>query len=173
MTTTPAPALGIVDDDDDAFDGTAGAPGQPSELDLIAAELAEELPAEPITLAVPGRPGWEVRFSTDVSAPALAAWQTRSKDPSWPDGVDQLKLAGIVIANQALDVIRNGKPTGYTFRDKRFISALGAIQARDAVRKVYGGRDSAIVQTAERVLVAAGHLGAVTESEAEDPTPRR
>lgn len=165
------PALGIVDDD--AFDDGSAAGTDPTELDLIAAELSAELPAEPITLDVPGRPGWAIRFDTDVSAPKLAAWQTRSKDPSWPDGVDQLKLAGIVIANQAIEVIRQGRPTGLSFRDKSFLTALGAIQARDAVTKVYGGRDASIVQTAERVLVAAGHLGAVTASDVEDPTPRR
>lgn len=172
MATPDRPAVfGVVDDD--TLDPTpAQQAGPPTDLELIAAELTAELDTPPLRLDVPTRPGWAVVFDVNISAPALASWQKRSADPGWPDGIDQLKLAAIVIANQARDVVRAGVSTGYSFRNRAFLELLKAPDARNAVLKMYG-RDAAVMQTAERVLIAAGHMGGSDLGDgSEDPTAR-
>ncbi len=187
--TAPAHTFGLPDDPpDEAFadpnepgDATPGrAPAGRSDLDLIAAELTEELDLQPITVDVPGRPGWALLVDVNVDSNALAAWQRRSRDQGWPSGTNDLKLAAIIIANQTRDLVRQGESQGLNFRDKRTLTALGAVDARSAVLKVFGGRDVAVMAVGERILAAAGHIDADSQRGDDDdgvrppsPTKRR
>lgn len=184
MSAQPAHTFGADDVPDDAFvdpetlTPTGVAPAGRSDLDLLAAELAEELDLPELTIDIPGRQGWALVVDVNIDSNALASWQRRSRDSGWPDGLNQLKLAGIVIANQTTDLVRQGERTGFSFRDKRLHGAVNAVDARSAVLKVFGGRDAAVIQTAERILSAAGHIGddastTLSDDDERPPSPTR
>lgn len=145
----------------------------PSLLDELAADLAVEVETEPITIPVPKRPGYAVRFSTDLDGETFKRWRKRCQDNGDPDGENQLKLATLILANQALCIVKRGVDAHgrddepLTFRDKTIQDMLGAYDAPQAVRRFYGV-DGHVMSAAQDVTRAAGYgenLG-----EVEDPT---
>lgn len=147
-------------------------------LDDLRAELAEEVGAEPLTLPVPARPRYSVRYSTDVDGELLSRWTKASKDRHAPNGVDELSLACRILANQAIGVLRDGdelldegKPL--RFRSRAFLDILGVGSPTEAVRKLYG-RDGHVQAAALEVLRSAGYDDdALATASAADPTPGR
>lgn len=149
--------------DPDLDDETTTGPGKAltDVRDLAAAELADPVVSEPITLEVPGRPGFEVRYRTDVDAGWLAkVSQKRCRNREWPDGTDTLKLASIALAQMSQAVIRQGSEvigqdgTPWTFRHPEMRAALGAESAAPAVARFYG-RDADVIAAFNDLMEAA------------------
>ena len=144
-------------------------PPAPTSLEDLRAELAAEVATPPTTLAVPTRPGYSVRYSTELPGEILRAWaaRTRLKDGS----VDTLRQALTVLTNQCEAILKNGEPIGegggdITFANKTFQQLIGATDAPSALRRFYG-QDGLIIAHAEAVVEDAGYGAQV---ERVDPT---
>lgn len=135
--------------------------------DELTAELEEEL--EP--LEVPERPGWAVVYSKAIDNDSLKAWRKRAKDGK---GVNELRLAAIILGNQCRRIVRNGVTVTagtdepVTFRDAAFHDLYGVGTAREAIRAFYG-LDGHVLSAAVRVTEEAGY-GAELDDLDEDPT---
>lgn len=161
-TVTPDPDLGRVLAD--------------SPLDLLRAELAGERPPLEVTLDVPAREGYAVRYSTDIAYEEVKAWRKRSADKSNPSGFDELKFAGIVLAVKCLAVLRRGEEVDLdgevlTFRHPEFLGLFGATRAADGVAAFYV-RDGHVTATANRLLDEAGFGDVMPEAD-DDEDPSR
>src|SRR5262245_15713838 len=79
-----------------------------SDLDLIRAELTADVAAPPVLLDVPGRPGYQVRYSTEIDAERVAGWEKRAKDKTWSSGTNGLRVTCILLASNCLAILRQG-----------------------------------------------------------------
>lgn len=154
-----------------ALDGDLAAPKARTMLDELRAELAAEVEVEDFRLDVPERPGYAVVYAADVTYDELTAWRKRAKDTSKPGGINELRLSTIILANKAVDLIRQGEPTGLTFRDPALVELLGAGSATDAVRRLYG-LDGHVNAAALAVLQASGFGDELAEA-GDDADPTR
>lgn len=144
-----------------------------SPLDALRAELGEEVTTADVVLEVPGRPGYAVRYGTTIDYEELSAWRKRAKDKSSPSGVDELRLAAIILANRCTGIIRQGTEVlvdgePLTFARRELQELVDAGSAREAVIRLYG-RDPHVMATAGEVLREAGYDDDVA-SAGEDPT---
>ncbi len=143
-------------------------------LDAIKADLKESVKNEPITLSVPKREKWTIRYDTNVNADMMARWRKASRDKSMADGFDGMKYACLILANQCEVAMFNGQIAAdeggqeLNFRNAKFLEMIGAVRAIDGVRKFYGV-DGDILRAVEAILTAAGYDSEGQEAEA-DPT---
>jgi hypothetical protein len=140
----------------------------PTELEAILGELVTELEAE-AAFPVPERPGWAVVYNIDVDHRLLGRWQRASRDTDLPNNIDELKYTLTFLAALCRRIIRQGKVVelageAVTFRSREFQKALGARDANEAVRKVYG-RDAHVLTAGAALLREAGY----TEEQVADP----
>lgn len=165
-----------MDIEDDAIapiDKTGDSPG--TVLEGLRKALAEEVKPALFRLPIPARDGVEIEFNTDIDSVMLNAWRKRSKDNSFPDGINPLRYACIVIANQAEAVIFNGTPAHdesdqpLNFKNPNLLQMLGvpAGQSTTAVRKLFG-YDGHVLSACRTVISEAG-FGEDIEGE-ESPT---
>jgi hypothetical protein len=141
-------------------------------LESLRADFTTETADDIKTLPAAGRPGYEVRFTTRIDYEDYAAWMKEAQDPDMPNGLNELRLGCIVLANCCRGIIRNGeeivtdgKPM--TFVSPALHSLLGVERAVDAARRFYD-RDPNTTKTASAVLAAAGYDGKGLST---DPTP--
>lgn len=148
-----------------------------SPLDDLRAELAAELEHFE-TFEVSTRPGYAVRFDVDIEHEKLGLWRKRAKDKSQPDGLDELLWASIIVASQAVAILRNGVPVfeadaGVSpFAGAELLGIYGVGRPVDAVQRFYG-RDSQVINTCWAVLSAAGYgeeAKKADDDDAADPT---
>ncbi len=166
----------VPDDDDDVELLTVKDDGPDTTvLDSLKTELKRIVKNEPLTLAVPSRPGMAIVFDTNVEATQLQHWRKASSDKSMPDKFDGLKFSAIIIANQALQILYKNEIAVDTegndlnFRNPNFTAMLGADRASAAVRKLYGV-DGHIFIAANQILGAAGYDDGEQGSTGADPT---
>ena len=144
-------------------------------LDSLKNELKRVVKNDPLTLAVPSRPGMSIVFDTNVEATQLQHWRKASSDKSMPDKFDGLKFSAIIIANQALQVLYKNEIAVDTdgndlnFRNPNFTAMLGNDRASVAVRKLYGV-DGHIFIVANQILSAAGYDDGEQGATGTDPT---
>lgn len=163
------PNLGILDDE------TVAGADDPSALEAIEAELAEELEADVIYCPVPRRKGYELRFKAELAGELLQRWARSSQDRKAPGGIDELKLALLVVCNLNTGIMRNGslatvQGEPMTVRTKAFLDIMREGRPFDAVKKLYGS-DGHVMATAREVLSEAGY-GEDLVAAAQDPTVR-
>lgn len=144
-------------------------------LDDFRDELLAEIERE-LTLSVPGRESWSVRFSAVIDHRTLNAWRKRSRDPSAVGGVDELRFALTIVAAQARAVLRNGTTVvaggePVTFASPALHEVYGVGRTLDCVRAFYG-RDADVLAASEAILREAGYAGELDREDAEDPTTR-
>lgn len=178
MSDTDTPTFGRSVPRDEDLEVT----GAPSLLDELRAEVKQDVVGEPITMPIPGRPGWAIRYRCDIENPTLTAWRKKNADKS-PEGVDSLKLSCVILANQAECFVRY-KPDepvaegidaldedghAVNFTSQWLLIELGVGKAIEAVKKWYG-LDGTIIAHAQEVLLGSG-FGA--DAERLDPTQRR
>lgn len=170
MTDQPrtfgSPALDEVDPDLAGLDELDEA----SDFDELRAELAAAVTAT-VTLPVDGRPGWAVRYRADFTGANVDAFRKRAKDRKFVDGVDGIKFAAILLASQAVAIVRRGKDVELegkpaTFQSRDFMDLVGGSGAVDTVRKFYG-LDGHVDAAARALMVEAGWGDEVS---AADPT---
>lgn len=167
---------------DFAFDPSAG--DAPPDADLLApveglssleeleAEIAAEVAPEPLTLEVGDtRPGWQMRYAVGMSYEQLQAWTKKARDKHYLGGIDRLKLACTIVANQCEAILKLGKPItsggdDVTFATPDFRRLLDATGVQDAVVKWFGA-DGYVLAHAQAIVTAAGFEG---EVERVDPT---
>lgn len=143
-----------------------------SPLDELREEAAREIGHETVTLAVKERPGWSVRYRADVEVTTLNKWRKASSDRTMPDGVDELKLACIILANHCDCLVKNGEDlrdeddNPVTFGSTPFMESFGVGRAIDAVKAWYAS-DGHIMSASQEVMIASGYGD---EAEREDPT---
>jgi len=158
--------------EDDAF-STDKTPA-PTVLDAIKADLQAAVKNDPITLSVPKRERWTIRYNANVSADMMARWRKAARDKTMADGFDGMKYACLILANQCEVAMFDGQiatddlGNELNFRNMKFLEMIGAARAIDAVRKFYGV-DGDILRAVEAILVAAGYDSEEQEAEA-DPT---
>lgn len=148
----------------------AAAAGSP--LETLRAEAQREIGGETVTLTIKERPGWSVRYRADVEIPQFNQWRKRCADRSQPDGVDELKLACLILANQCEALVLNGEDLleddqPVTYASPSFHASFGVTRAVDAVRAWYG-IDAHVMTHSQEVMLASGYGD---EAEREDPTP--
>lgn len=138
----------------------------PSALADIESELLAEVTERSVTLAVPGRPGWSVRYRAEVSSAELNEWRRRAKDPKGPGGIDIGLFARLVLASKCHALARHGvdvpesaeDATPRTFQSPSMRTLYATGRAIDVVLAFYGGhdRDADISTASEEVMRAAG-----------------
>lgn len=144
-------------------------------LDSIKEELAADVETEDLPLPVPRRPGYELTFSTNLDGEKFDLWARKCKDRKALGGIDELKLALFVLANQNTGIRRQGGPVEVegqpmTVRTQAFLDMTGTGRPFDALRKLYGS-DGHVQAAAREVLAECGY-GEDLASAAEDPTAR-
>ena len=165
--------------DSDIFDMTGPGSDAPIEertvLDSLQNELSRVIANDPITLLVPNRSAVSLQFDTNIDSAKLQLWRKASSDKSMPDNFDGVKFSSIVIANQCLHVLHDGKIVtdedgeDLNFRNEKFLAMLGSKRAVPAVRKLYGA-DGHIFIAADAILRAAGYDSEDQDGQTEDPT---
>jgi hypothetical protein len=147
------------------------APGLPSILDDLRSELADEAEEHHVTLEVPGRPGWAVRYSSDVDYSMLKMWAKQAT--SKVDGTDELQFSALVLASQCRAIVRHGVDLVegndvLVFASPHFMSLVNVVSSTEAVKRLYG-RDAHVISSANAVLAEAGYGEDVGR---QDPTVR-
>lgn len=149
----------------------------PTELARLKAELADDVTVESPTFPVPTRPGWAVTYSAGFDGDDVKEWARRARDRKAPTGVDQLRLACILLANTCQAVRKNDQPLtedgeDLTFRSPELQAIYGTKTAAETVRLFYGGPrhqgDGHILAHSQELLKLAGFDADV---ERLDPTP--
>lgn len=149
-------------------------------LEELKAELAEPPADTTITLAVPARPKYSVRFNWSLAADfdVVEAWWKKGRRGS-KQGVDIAKVMAIVaaatcetIVRDGVDVEAGGDPV--TFATTAFQELLATNDrpiagAVDCVRVFYGS-DGHVIAAGQAILSAAGY-GEEMFEEGGDPTP--
>ncbi len=151
-------------------------------LDQLRAEITAPVVAAPITLEVPGRTGYAVRYLTDLDHDQVDMWRRQSTRRAPGKGqtqeINTLKLAELILAHQCEAIIRQGADVvvddePLVFASRTMMAITGTSKVRDAVRKFYG-RDADVISAGDAVLEAAGYLDTAEEvegaSERLDPT---
>lgn len=170
----PAPGAPVVPPEDDL---APVAPASP--LDALRAELATDVSVEEVTLDVPRRPGWAVRYRCDITGEERGAWITRATTKAAkgdkPAVIDELRLSGLALANKAIAIIHNGEEVTddgrpVTFASQVLLDMVGAARAADVPRRLYG-LDGHVIAAARTVFDKSGFGDDLPESDDdEDPT---
>lgn len=185
-----------IDDDEVGLDDAAleerRPPGERTPLEVIADELAEDVDLGSITLDVPARAGYKVRFRCDVSYDELVDWRDRASGvarnraerrkptaQAQAGKLNELKMAAFVILYKAEAIVRHGVDVAdvdggpLTFTSEALLRMVSASTAAEAVRRFYGV-DGHVSAAANRVLIESGWTDAVLAGDIEapaDPTP--
>ena len=144
---------------------------QGSELDDLDAELTATVAATAL-IEVLGRDGYAVRCRTDFTGRDLDNIRKQARDKRYSDGLDGIKVAGLLIALTAKAITRNGVDlvldgeSPVTFTSKPLQARYGTSSAYDTVRAFYGLEGH--VDAAGRRLM--GEAGWGDEVYAVDPT---
>lgn len=145
-----------------------------SPLEELRAELTAPVEGADVVLAVPGRPGYAVRYSSSFTYEQLTAWRKRATDRN---EVNEIRFAALILANQSRAIVRNGDEVvdagaPLTFRSKAFLALYEVDRVADAVVAFYGN-DFDVAAAGNSLLRAAG-FGAeaptVDEDEESGPT---
>lgn len=154
------PGSGDLPDHEDDHDVVVPTTAAGSPLEALREEIAKEAKRKPIELGTEERPGFAVRYSTDITMERLSAWQKASKDTSYEGGVDPMRLASICLAN-CCDALLYGNAViedageRVTFRSRSFHEQAGVVDPLQAVEWWYGS-DGVILVTFGKVMEAAG-----------------
>jgi len=153
-----AQSYAVNDEADEAAPSTA--------LADIEAELAAEVPERHVTLSVPARPGWSVRYLAEVSAAEMRAWRKAAGGEKDPAKMDGARFARAVLASKCRAILRHdvevpnsaadGAPR--TFQSPSMKSLYGCDRNIDVVAAFYGGasHDADIDAASVEVLRVAG-----------------
>lgn len=157
----------------------AAEPVAPSALADIESELLAEVVQRTVTLAVPARSGWSVRYLAEISSAELNEWRRRAKNDKAPGGLDAAVFGPLVLASKCRALTRNGvdvaesaeDATPRTFQSSSMKVLYGVARPVDVVLALYGGHDhdADIGAVVEEVLRTAG-WGADGAELASDPT---
>lgn len=137
----------------------ARADGSP--LEALRQQIEKEAQRAPIVLGTEERPGFAVRYTTDISMERLTAWQKASKDSTFEGGIDPIRLASICLANccDAIlhkDAVVTSEDGPVKFASRALLDMIGAGDALEAVQHWYGS-DGIILVTFGKVMEAAGY----------------
>jgi hypothetical protein len=166
----PEPGHPILPDDD-----LAAVP-KATGLDALRAELSAEVEVELVTLDVPTRPGYAVRYRCDVSYDELATWRKRSADKTKPGHLDEVKLAAIILANKVDGIMAHGTEVtdgdaAVTFASPVFLDLTGKGSAVSALRHFYGLDGH--VDAAAKVVLGRSGFGDELAEEGDDVDPTK
>jgi hypothetical protein len=130
------------------------------DLEQLREDLGREVELPEVTLPVGTRPGYAVRYRTDVSQGQLDAWRKAAKDRRRADGFAGERFASLILANTCQAIVRGGRVVTedgepVTFRSREFLDLTGVNRAADAVQKFYGA-DAHVDSAARSVLLEAG-----------------
>ena len=163
-----------LDSPDSRFAGLA------SDLATLKDDLAKEVVKEPVFIDVQTRAGYVAQFDPTFSGAQIEGWRKRSQDRSKVDGVDSVKLAGLVLANTSTGLFKDGRQLRdadgdpLTFRHVALLEATGAGRNAVAAVRAFYGDDAHMSAHSEQVLVASGWGEAATTTDAiVDPTQTR
>lgn len=161
MPDTPAHTFDGTPDDDPLF--TKPEQSDETPLDTVREAAAQALAGTPeelphIPVPVPSRPGITLLCDPNLGVSTFQYWQRRAENPQVHGDVDQLRLAVTVLANQTVDVLHNGQPTGWNFKQSEFWKTLGAKSATDAVRALFGKKREPLVLAASLQIIAEAGL---------------
>lgn len=146
-----------------------------TELEQLGVELSQKIDIPIVTLPVQTRPGYAVRFSTDLSQADLDAFRKKARDKRRQDGIASERFASLILASKAVAIVRGGREVTsdgepVTFRSRELLQILHAASATDAVAKLYGA-DAAVDATARSLLSEAGWGDdVIAEVDADSPT---
>lgn len=151
-------------------------------LDALRDDLEAEAAETDVVLEVPARPGYAVRYATDVRWEQLVKWRKLAANRSMPGGVHDIRLGALILANKCRGIIRNGEPITVEGEPLTFSShptvlwpmlgldpdAPARPKTADVVSRFYA-RDFHVAATAGRVLLEAGYGEDLSEAGV-DPT---
>lgn len=142
----------------------------------LRGEIERDLTGVAITLDVPGRPDWAVRYRCDLQIDQLNRWRKRAADRTAPDGLDESKFGCMLLANQSEAIIYRGEDVPenpddaasppMSFRSRKFHELVGVGSSVDAVKAWYV-RDGSISAAGQAVLFGSGFGEEASEA---DPT---
>lgn len=161
-----------MNEQDMTFDVTDAAPAPVKAVGALAAlsaELDAEVPVPSITVAVEARPGWAVKYRTNVSWSELQGWRKRSVQGK---RVDVALLSRLILANTCLGFIKDGEDAlddsgaPITFGT---VAQQQSLTVADAV-KVWLVTDGAVSGTSDLVYDRSGYRMPEEVDGDEDPT---
>lgn len=155
------------------------APSGQTMFDMLEAELSQKAQKDPLTLSVPGRPGYTLTFDPTIEFEQYRAWvdKATTKRRGGESKLDPLKLAFTIISHTNVSIERSGvvaqneDGSNMTIVSTKLHGFLkvptGAVGA--AIQKLYGS-DGHVIQASQKVVEAAGYSldGDVTEVD-DDP----
>jgi hypothetical protein len=138
-------------------------------MSSLEEEFSREVQSLPeLELEVPARPGVVLYVDPNIEVTTFNVWSKRAASKHWRGGLDSVKFAGIVLANQTQRMtLRDGVTVDRPFADRAAIAAMGADDGRAAVLTVFG-READLVRASNKVLDASG-LGADDEDGVDAP----
>lgn len=144
-----------------------------TELDEVRDDLEKDVEAEPCVIPIPLRPGYELVFDASIPGPLMEKWTKSAKSRKALDGVDELKLALLVIANKNVELRKDGRPVTeggrpLNVRSTALHTILKVGRPFEAVQKLLGS-DGHVIQMAREVAAAAGWSDGLVQA-AENPT---
>ena len=167
MTAETVPTFGPTGRIDPIGEPPAASTG-PTVLDALLADLAAEREHKTVTLPVPMREGYAVRYTTAVTYDNLRAWQEHA-------GGDEMRMALIVLGNTARAIVRDGadvvdetqKPVRFDHDAIKELARRAKVDTdrTTAVIRWFYNRDADVLRAGRSVLQGAGYLG----GDAEDP----
>lgn len=141
-------------------------PVEPSALADIEAELAAEVPERTVTLGVPAREGWSVRYLAEISSAEMRAWRKAAGGEKDPAKMDTARYARAVLASKCRAILRHGvevpessaDDAPRTFQSQSMKSLYGTERNIDVVLAFYGGptHDADMDGASLEVMRAAG-----------------
>lgn len=133
------------------------APRSANLLDDLRADLSAEVAPEPVWCRPPLRqpPTSKGAYSVIHRVPTdydeMADWNRKATFKA--QGLNDLRLAELVLINTCTAIRRDGEDTGLTYLSDDFVAMLGALEPLAAVRAFYGS-DGDLLQDAQAVLAA-------------------
>ncbi|MCU1588781.1 MAG: hypothetical protein JWP11_37 [Frankiales bacterium] len=116
-----------------------------SDLEQLRLELTAELDLDDVTLPVPLRPSFQVRYRLVVDAHEMQPWRRDAYDPTCLEGIDQTKLAllGLAALNTGLFldgrlVLDDEAGAPLTIGSPSILAMLKVSTAPEAVLALYG-----------------------------------
>lgn len=145
----------------------------PTVYDRMRAELAKPAVVEKtkVIKVGPTRPGFAIKFSTDLPLEKLDTWRIRARKVRGKEAIDVRHYNSLVIGSQCVGIIYEGEEVfddnnePLTFHSESFIESVGAFEFAGAIKSFFV-RDADIIKIGAEVLEACGYTD---DEDDEDP----
>lgn len=141
---------------DEVADTDTTDPSTPAALSALVSALSGEVPVPTVLIAVELRPGWAVRYRTNVSMREIDDWRKKARAGK---RLDQAFLSRLILANCCLGFEKDGEPAVDDNNEPLTFATIARLESctvADAVR-VWLITDGAIEGASNLVYQRSGY----------------